>query len=73
MTKNTHDPEGKGDKPLNHAHPRRPYWKHAHRDWRVWIAVALMLASMLVYLLSDNLSLRPGSRTSQPMPEANLP
>ena len=73
MTKNAHDPEGKGDKPRNHAHQRHPFWKHAHRDWRVWIAVTLMLASMLVYLLSDNLSLRPGNRTSQATPEANLP
>jgi hypothetical protein len=35
--------------------------------------VVLMLASMLVYVMTDNLSLRPGKRMSQPTPEAKLP
>lgn len=32
----------------NHVH--HPYWRHAHRDWRVWPAAALMLAIMLFYV-----------------------
>ena len=32
----------------NHVH--HPYWKHAHRDWRVWVGVTLMLAIMLLYV-----------------------
>jgi len=32
----------------NHVH--NPYWRHAHRDWRVWLGVTLMLAIMLLYV-----------------------
>jgi hypothetical protein len=32
-----------------------------------------MLALMLVYVISDNLSLRPGKRAIQPTPAANAP
>ena len=53
--------------------PAYHFWKRAHRDWRVWCAVILMIALMLVYVMSDNLSLRPGKRPIQPTPEANLP
>ena len=44
MSANKHDVESEGAKPRDHAHPRHHFWKHAHRDWRVWIAVVLMLA-----------------------------
>ncbi len=43
----------------------RPYWKRAHRDWRVWVGVFLMAAAMFVYVMSDNLALR---FRSQPQP-----
>jgi hypothetical protein len=33
----------------------RPYWKRAHRDWRMWVGVILMLASMLIYLMTGDL------------------
>lgn len=45
-----------------HHHPTAdslsavPYWKRAHRDWRFWIALALMLLAMTVYVVSDNLA-----------------
>lgn len=47
------------------------YWKRAHRDWRFWIGVVLMVSAMVVYVMSDNLLLRPGmqrhaSPTSRP-------
>lgn len=38
---------------------QRPYWKRAHRDWRFWVAVVIMLAAMIVYVSSQNLSWRP--------------
>ena len=31
-------------------HVLRPYWRRAHRDWRVWVGVTLMLAVMLFYV-----------------------
>jgi hypothetical protein len=44
----------------------RPYWKHAHHDWRLWIAVCLMLAAMFTYVMSDDLAWRPRSQLHQP-------
>ena len=44
-----------------------PYWKRAHHDWRFWVSLVLMLAAMLVYVMSDNLALRP-HREPQPPP-----
>jgi hypothetical protein len=73
MSANTQNVESEGAKPRDHAHARHHFWKHAHRDWRVWTAVVLMLALMIVYVTTDSLSLRPGKRAIQPTPEANLP
>src|ERR1700683_998812 len=73
MAKNQHSSERQEANSLDHRHPRHHFLKRAHRDWRVWIVVALMLASMVVYVLSDNESLRPGRRTGQPMPAAAPP
>jgi hypothetical protein len=38
-----------------------PYWKRAHHDWRFWAALLLMIAAMIVYVMSEDLSLRPRS------------
>ncbi len=32
-----------------------PYWKRAHRDWRVRVAAVIMALAMVVYVLSGNL------------------
>ena len=65
--------ESEGVKLRDHAHPRHHFWKHAHRDWRVWLAVMLMLIAMAVYVTSDSLSLRPGKHAIQPTPEISAP
>jgi hypothetical protein len=45
----------------------RPYWKHAHHDWRLIIAVSLMLMAVFIYVMSDDLTLWPrGARQQQP-------
>ncbi len=49
---------------IHHAH--RPYWKRAHRDWRVWVALFFLFAAMFVYVMSDDLALIPRSHQSQP-------
>jgi hypothetical protein len=36
-----------------------PYWLRAHRDWRFWAVVVVMVAAMLVYVFTMNLALRP--------------
>ena len=48
-----------GDPNGGSVHQGRPYWTRAHRDWRVWVGVVLMLALMIVYLMSDDLAWRP--------------
>jgi uncharacterized integral membrane protein len=73
MVMGKHDKESQGAKARDHVHPSRPFWKHAHRDWRVWIAVVVMVVLVLVYVMSDDLSLRPGKRPVQATPVANVP
>ena len=38
---------------------RVPYWHRAHRDWRFWAVLFLMLAAMGTYVTTLNLSWRP--------------
>jgi len=73
MSANKHDVESEGAKKRDQTHPRHQFLKNAHRDWRVWLAVVLMLGLILVYVMTDNLSLRAGRRAAQPMPAANAP
>ena len=73
MAMGKHDVESVGAKARDHVHPRGQFWGHAHRDWRVWLAVVLMLALILVYVFTDSLSLRPGQPPTEPMPAANGP
>jgi hypothetical protein len=52
------------------GHSRRPYWRHAHRDWRFWVALCFIFAALGIYIVSDNLALVP--RQSQPsLPSAS--
>jgi len=44
-----------------------PYWRRAHRDWRVWVVAILMIVCMIVYVMSEDLSLRPPNRPQQPV------
>lgn len=56
-----------------HGHQHGPAWKHLHRDWRLWVAIALMLAAMFMYVLSNDESLQPGGGPPQtPMPAAGI-
>lgn len=73
MSASKHDVENQGAKERDHAHPRHHFLRHAHRDWRVWVVVALMIAMVLVYVMSDNLSLRPGHHARQSTPAVNAP
>jgi hypothetical protein len=52
----THDPG---------HHDNVPYWKRAHRDWRIWVGVLLMFAAMSVYVMSGNLAWRPHFRSHE--------
>jgi hypothetical protein len=63
--KNDGSPHG-GPNPdgIEHRHP--PYWKRAHRDWRFWIAAILVLIAMTIFVLTDNLALRPRALSPPP-------
>jgi hypothetical protein len=73
MSANKHDVESQGANPRDHDHPRHHFWKHVHTDWRVWLAVLLMLALIFVYVMTDSLSLRPAKSAGPPTPAANAP
>lgn len=65
--------QSEGSNPRDHAHSRPHFLKRAHRDWRVWVVVVLMLVLTLTYVMTDNLSLRPVQRAIQPTPQATAP
>jgi hypothetical protein len=48
---------------LHHGH--RPYWKRAHRDWRIWFCVIVMLFAMLVYVATGGLRWRLQGQSPQ--------
>ncbi len=45
-----------------------PYWKRAHHDWKFWIAILLMLAAMVIYVKTNDLSVRPHNQMHQRVP-----
>jgi hypothetical protein len=47
-------------------HDHHPYWKSAHRDWRVWVVVGSMLAAMTIYVMSNDLAWGPRSEPKVP-------
>ena len=36
-----------------------PYWLRAHRDWRFWAVLVLMLLGIVTYVMTMDLSWRP--------------
>ena len=43
-------------------HEQRPYWRRAHRDWKVWVGLFFMLAAITIYVTSNDLSFFGQSR-----------
>ena len=62
------DPNGG---PIHNGQP--PYWRRAHRDWRVWLGVVLMLAAMTIYIMTGDLSYRIHVHPAPPPPPGSLP
>lgn len=46
--------------------------KRLHKDWRVWVAVILMLAAMIIYVLTLDDSLLAFGIGSSPSPASAL-
>ena len=46
--------------------------KGAHKDWKTWVVIGLMLLAMFLYVISDDEALPPGDpgATGQPVPAA---
>jgi hypothetical protein len=40
-------------------HRLKPYWDRAQHSWLFWVALSLMLIAMMIFVVSDNLLLRP--------------
>ncbi len=51
----------------------RPYWTRAHHDWRFWVFLVLMVTAMIVYVVSQDLSMGPRGQQHQPVPENVAP
>jgi hypothetical protein len=51
----------------------RPYWKHAHRSWRIWFCVILMLVAMVIYLMTGDLRWRFHGQPQQPQQPISAP
>ena len=47
-----------------------PYWKRAHRDWRLWVGLIFMLVAIGIYVFTVDLSIRPANQPQQPVPNA---
>ena len=33
-------------------HNPDPYWRRAHRDWKVWVGLFFMMAAITIYVMS---------------------
>ncbi len=49
---------------------KRPLWRQPHKDWRVYVAVGLMLLAMFAYLATMDEELVPGNRGGERVPAA---
>ena len=68
MNEIKHSEHQHGDPNGGNVHQgHRPYWTRAHRDWRVWVGVTLMLALMIVYLMTDDLAWGPHIQPQPPL------
>ena len=54
--------------PPDGGHPRKPYWKRIHHSFIFWIAIAVMLLGMWIYLRTNDLSHQPNSPPQQMVP-----
>ena len=52
-----------GSEPVRAHHDvdrdERPYWRRAHHDWRIWVALFFMFGAIAIYVLSDDLAFLP--------------
>ncbi len=56
-----------GDHPAEHP-PHGPRWKRIHHSPFFWVAAFFIMMGMIIYIGSNNLSLRPGKGVQLPVP-----
>jgi hypothetical protein len=49
------------------------YWRRAHRDWRIWFCVIVMLFAMLVYIATGGLRWRISGQPQQSPQPISVP
>lgn len=55
-----------------HEHPHGRHGRKLHKDWRLWVAVVLMLLCMLIYILTLDESVGPNTQPlGNPPPPTN--
>ncbi len=68
------DHEKRGHHRDHHANPPeadyQPAWRRAHKDWRLWVVVGLMLLAMLTYVMTMDEAVQPGGKIQQTVPAA---
>jgi hypothetical protein len=57
---------------MSHHH-HSPTPRSLHKDWRLWIAVALMLVAILTYVFTLDDSVIPVVTTDKPLPTPTAP
>jgi hypothetical protein len=67
--------EERGHHRDHHTHsqevaPTPPWLRRAHRDWRLWVVVGLMLIGIVIYVLSFDEALQPGGQVKDVVPAA---
>jgi hypothetical protein len=60
---NHHRQEGQEHNNSHHNHS--PYWRRAHRDWRIWVGMFLMLAAIIYYIMSEDFAFAPHRQPKQ--------
>ena len=48
-------------------HDPDPYWRRAHRDWKVWVGLFFMMAAITIYVMSNDLSFFPRGQPRPPL------
>ncbi|HEY5220044.1 MAG TPA: hypothetical protein VIJ16_09550 [Gemmatimonadaceae bacterium] len=58
MNQHKHSPHQPGPEHRGLPHDSDPYWKRAHRDWRFWVGVVLVVFAMTMFVVSGDLTFR---------------
>lgn len=48
--------------------PHGPYWKRMHHSPFFWVSAFFIMAAMVIYVMTGNLSVWPGREAQAPVP-----